>query len=401
MSLSRPTTPDVLLARQPIYDRGMRVAAYELLVQRRDGSSAAEEADASATISEIGLNLAMDRPAHVPVTRAFLLEGHAEALPPERVVLSVGAELQLDRAARDAITELAAAGYPVAIAGYECTGQLDELLPLACVIGLDVSTQDRGELRHEVGRLRPLGAQLLARGVEQHEDAELCQELGFDLLQGYFFCRPRIVSEGPLEVNAVNRLRLISELEHAEADFEALHDIVARDVALSYHLLRFINSAFFALPRRVDSIRDALILLGTINVRKWATFVALADASDKPHELVVTGLVRARMCELIAAASGARDHDGFFTAGLFSVVDALADRSMVEVLAALPLSGEIIQALLNHEGAKGRTLRAVIAYERGDFGELGDDLPPLRTPLAQLYSEAVEWATAASGALAP
>jgi EAL and modified HD-GYP domain-containing signal transduction protein len=391
---------DVLLARQPIYDRSVRVVAYELLVQRRDGSSASDEADASTTICEIGLNLAMDRPAHVPLTRAFLLEGHATALPPDRVMLSVGPDFHLDRAARTTVAELVAAGYQLALAGYEEGGPLEELLPLARVVGLDLATLDRGLLRHEVSRLRPLGAALLARGVEQHDDAELCQELGFDLLQGYFFCRPNIVSDRPLEVNAINRLELLRELQLVEADFEALHEIVVRDVALSFHLLRFINSAFFALPRRVESIRDALVLLGTVNVRRWATLMALAQVSDKPQELVVTGLVRARMCELIAETAGHADGDAFFTTGLFSVVDALTDRSMVELLASLPLSAEIIHALLNHDGAKGRTLRAVIAYERGDFAAVDDDLPPLRTPLAQLYSESVEWATGASRLLA-
>jgi EAL and modified HD-GYP domain-containing signal transduction protein len=169
-------------------------------------------------------------------------------------------------------------------------------------------------------------------------------------------------------------------------------------VALSYNLLRFINSAFFALPRRVESIRDALVLLGAINVRKWATLMALAESQDKPRELVVTGLVRARMCELLASVYGHRDVEGAFTTGLFSVVDALTDRSMVELLSGLPLSREIISALLNYDGAKGRILRAAVAYERGNFGELGD-VPPTRTPLSDLYAQAVEWATDASGGL--
>jgi EAL and modified HD-GYP domain-containing signal transduction protein len=126
--------------------------------------------------------------------------------------------------------------------------------------------------------------------------------------------------------------------------------------------------------------------------------MALADSQDKPRELVVTGLVRARMCELLANAYGQRDLEGAFTTGLFSVVDALTDSSMVELLQSLPLSREIIQALLNHEGPKGRILRAAIAYERGDFAEL-DNLPPTRIPLSDLYAEAVAWATEASGGL--
>jgi EAL and modified HD-GYP domain-containing signal transduction protein len=196
----------------------------------------------------------------------------------------------------------------------------------------------------------------------------------------------------------VNRVRLLSRLHSDEVDFDELQEIIGRDIALSYNLLRFINSAFFSLPRRVESIRDALVLLGALNVRKWATLMALAESQDKPRELVVTGLVRARMCELLAGASGHRDTEGAFTTGLFSVVDALTDSSMVELLSTLPLSREIIEALLNYEGAKGRLLRAALAYERGNFGELGD-LPPTRTSLSDLYAQAVEWATEASGGL--
>jgi EAL and modified HD-GYP domain-containing signal transduction protein len=393
------TAADVLVARQAIYDPRLRVEAYELVVQRGDGSTAEEEAaDASSTISEIGLSLVVGHPAYIPITRGFLLEGYVRTLPADRVVLAVRRDLQLDGAARDAIESLVAAGYRLALLDYEPDGPRTALLPLAHVVGLNVAGLDRGVLRAEIARLRPLGVRLLASGVETHEELELCTGLGFDLLQGQFICRPRVVSENGLKAVSVNRVRLLARLHDQEVDFDELQEIIGRDVALSFNLLRFINSAFFALPRRVDSIRDALVLLGSINVRKWATLMALAESQDKPRELVVTGLVRARMCELLAQAYHDRDAEGAFTTGLFSVVDALTDRSMVEVLASLPLSSEIIQALLNYDGTKGRLLRAAIAYERGNFGELGD-LPPTRIPLSDLYTQAVEWATEATGSI--
>ncbi len=399
MSITRTAT-DVLIARQPVYDPGLRVVAYELLVQRRDGSSAAEEADTSSTISEIGLNLVVGHPAYIPVTRAFLLEGYTTALPADRVVLEVGPDLTLDRAARDTIEELVAAGYQLALMDLEPGAPAEALLPFAQLVGIDVRGADNGALRSEIARRRQYGATILARGVEDHDDLERCQELGFDLLQGYFFCRPRVVSEsGVVHVNKLARVQMLGELQSPDIDFDSLQQIISRDVALSYNLLRFINSAFFALPRRVDSVRDALVLLGVMNVRKWATLMMLADADDKPQELVVTGIVRARMCESLARAYHHKDPEGFFTTGLFSVVDALMDTSMVELLASLPLSREIIEALLNYEGTKGRILRAVIAYERGAFADLGE-LPPTRTPLSDLYSEAVQWAHDTLGTVA-
>ena len=392
------TATDVLVARQPVYDPSLKVVAYELLVQWPDGSSATAEADATSAVAEIGLNLVAGHPAYIPVTREFLLEGFATALPADRVVLAVSPDVQLDTAARDAVEELVAGGYRLALMDYERDGVLEPLLPLAHVVGLNVAGLDRGVLRGEVSALRERGVRALARGVEQHDELEFCIGLGFDLLQGYFICQPRVVSEQGLKVMSVNRVRLLARLHSEDIDFDELQEIVGRDIALSYNLLRFINSAFFALPRRVESIRDALVLLGALNVRKWATLMALAESQDKPRELVVTGLVRARMCELLAGVYQHRDAEGAFTTGLFSVVDALTDRSMVELLSTLPLSREIIEALLNYEGTKGRILRATVAYEHGNFGELGD-VPPTRTPLSDLYAQAVAWATEASGGL--
>jgi EAL and modified HD-GYP domain-containing signal transduction protein len=383
------TSADVLVARQPVYDPSLRVVAYELLVEGTHESSA---------ISEVGLSLVVGHPAYIPVTRAFLLEGLATALPADRAVLCIGRDLELDQPTRQAIEELVAGGYKLALMDFEPNGPGEPLLPLASVAALAVPGVDRAVLRSRVAHVHSRGAKALARGVEQHEELEMCIELGFDLLQGYFICQPRVVSETGLEVLDVNRVRLLARLHDDHVDFDELQEIIGRDIALSYNLLRFINSAFFSLPRRVDSIRDALVLLGALNVRKWATLMALAESQDKPRELVVTGLVRARMCELLAGAYAHRDVEGAFTTGLFSVVDALTDRSMVELLSTLPLSREIIEALLNYEGAKGRILRAAVAYERGNFGELGD-LPPSRTPLSDLYAQAVEWATEASGGL--
>jgi EAL and modified HD-GYP domain-containing signal transduction protein len=367
------------------------VVAYELLVQGADAADA-------GTISELGLNIVAGHPAYIPITRSFLLEGFTRALPADRVVLAVSPELQLDGAALEALRELVAGGYRLALMDFERDGELELLLPLAHVVGLNVSGLDRGVLRGALEYVRSHGVRTLARGVEHHDDLELCIGLGFDLLQGYFICQPRVVSEPGLKVMSVNRVRLLSRLHDDAVDFDELQQIIGRDVALSYNLLRFINSAFFSLPRRVESIRDALVLLGAINVRKWATLMALAESHDKPRELVVTGLVRARMCELLAGVYGHRDVEGAFTTGLFSVVDALTDRSMVELLGELPLSREIISALLNYDGAKGRILRAAVAYERGNFGELGD-VPPTRVALSDLYAQAVEWATEASGGL--
>ena len=159
-------------------------------------------------------------------------------------------------------------------------------------------------------------------------------------------------------------------------------------MGLSLALLRHVNSAYFALPRKIDSVREALTLLGTKAVRRWATVVALSSAAEAPDQVVALALLRARMCELLGASQDEDDRDGLFTVGLLSVADALLDAPMEAVLVSLPLSDEITGALLRHEGRRGRILGTVLRYEQGRFPTEGAD----PGELAETYLEALRWA---------
>lgn len=379
------------IVRQPIYDARVRVVGYELIV---DG---ADEA-AAGTVGAIGMNLVAGGTAWVPLSRAFLFGGHADALPPDRVMFEIASDLAADPQALAAAGRLKALGYQLAIDGFSGGDDVMPLLGMASAVKID-ATLDRATLGELADVACRAGAQVVAQNVETHEAFDTCANLGFDLYQGYFFCRPRAVEGRGIQVNNLNKLRLISELQDPDVDMGNLGDVVSRDIGLSYNLLRFVNSAFFSIPRRIESIRDALVMLGLQNVKRWATLMALADTGDKPHELIVTGLVRARMCELVATARGERDEaEAYFTTGLFSVVDALMDVSLIELLRELPLSPEIMDALLRYHGPKGELLHGVLAYERGDFRPL-ITLMPAGTPPADFYAQAVEWATGAGSGL--
>ena len=179
-----------------------------------------------------------------------------------------------------------------------------------------------------------------------------------------------------------------------DATFEELEKAISSDVGLSLKLLRYVNSAFFSLPRTVESVREALTLLGTATVRRWAIVVALAQAAGAaPDELVELALQRARMCEVLGGSRELDAHDGHFTVGLFSVADALLDLPMEEVLEELPFSDEIRAALIDREGPKGELLETVVAYERGEF-------PTDDGSLQGAYGDAVEWAGDAASAAA-
>ena len=162
----------------------------------------------------------------------------------------------------------------------------------------------------------------------------------------------------------------------ATPSFEELERLIAQDAGLCFRLLRFANSAHIGTRHRVGSVRQALTLLGARSVARWATLVILSDTGDHPHQLLVTALTRARLCELLAEGDPAADPDRAFTAGLFSVADALLEAPMEAVLAELPLDDRLAGALLLQSGAEGRLLAAALAHERADWARLGE-APPI------------------------
>ena len=221
------------------------------------------------------------------------------------------------------------------------------------------------------------GALLVATEVGDYAAFERCKALGFTYFQGEYFAQPRTFKHRGVATSGLGALRRLAELTTGDVSFEDLERIIASDVGLSLKLLRYVNSAFFSLPRTVSSVHEALNLLGVRTVRRWATVMVLSSIPDTPDELVALGLRRAHMCEILAGSASAEERETMFTIGLFSVADALLDMPMADVLETLPFTEEIQAALLRHEGPKGELLAAVAAYERGEFPTLPRPTPPL------------------------
>jgi EAL and modified HD-GYP domain-containing signal transduction protein len=175
---------------------------------------------------------------------------------------------------------------------------------------------------------------------------------------------------------------------------EELEETIRQNATLSYKLLRFVNSAYCALPRNVNSIGHVAMLIGVSRLRTGASLLMMASMDDKPRELMVTGIVRVKMCEELAAANGFSIGEQFFTVGLFSVLDAMVDSRMEDVLDKLPLSDEIVQALITHEELLGRMLDFTIAHEQGNWerlAEVGKTLKLDPPAIRKAYMNGVKW----------
>ncbi|MCC5796599.1 MAG: HDOD domain-containing protein [Methylophaga sp.] len=230
---------------------------------------------------------------------------------------------------------------------------------------------------------------LCALNVNATEQFSLCKQQ-FDLLQGLFYTLPVIRDNHVLSPSTEIMMDLLVNLQDPDVEVEILADIINRDVTLSYKLLKLINSAFFGLPRQVESTKQAIVMLGQNQVKTWASLLCMAGLDDKPNELRIVAMQRARMCELLAKYY--KGHaDVFFTAGLFSTLDALLDKPLADILQNLPLTDELKAGIVNGEGSIGRALADVLHYERGNWNAVSQSPIPAEL-LMRIYLEAIHWA---------
>jgi EAL and modified HD-GYP domain-containing signal transduction protein len=403
---AEPADAPVAIARQAIHDRWTRVVGYALLLRlpgaRRADADEDDERAATRVIVEtftaVGVEtIAGEHPAHVRVPRRFLLELHPLALPPERVVLEVADPGPDDEPLRAVLERLATQRYRISLVCDPRGSAPHGLAHLAESVKLDVGELGEQELEDCAERFGRVTDTLIAAGVDTPALRQRCRAAGFSLFQGFFLSTPDVVEGSPPPNGRVGELRALAGL-YAQSTFEELEQTISRDVGLSYRLLTYLNSAYFNLARRVASVREALVLLGMQAVRRWATLIALSGAEDTPHELTVTALVRARLCELICRELDPdAEPEAWFTVGLFSVVDAIAQAPLAQVIDALPLTDETRDALVEHRGPMGDALAATLAFERGELELVAQRAAGVE--VADLYLSAVGWADATSGVL--
>jgi len=392
------STNEIFVGRQAIFDRKLNVHAYELLF--RDGSAnSANVIDGNKATSQVITNAFLEmgveqitqhHGAFINLTREFLLGEIPFPLPPGKIVLEVLEDVVVDEQLVESIQRFKEAGYTIALDDFILDKKNHALVPFADIIKIDLMAVDQEKLIDQVRQLNSYDVKLLAEKVESKSEFKMCKQLGFEYFQGYFFCKPDIVAGKQLPPNRLALLEIIATLQDPECSFEALESIVSKDVAMSYKLLRIINSSFYSLPQSVESIQKALIVLGLQALRNWVTVIGLSQIDDKPPELINICLTRAKMCEHLAAEMSC-DKNSAFTVGLFSMLDVLMDQSLEDLLSQLPLAEEITDALTENSGVLGTVLKIVVAYEQSNWGELEKIAVLPASTIQQAYLDSLAW----------
>lgn len=390
---------DVFIGRQPIFDREMKVYAYELLFRNGGDKSCAGVIDGDSATSQVLLNTLLDiglenivgkQRAFINFTRVFLSNPDLIITPPDQMVLEILEDIEPDEAILNTLKTLRERGYVIALDDFIYEEKYQPYIELADIIKIDITVLDQQQITEHARLFKDLGKKLLAEKVETQEEAEMLRALGFDFFQGYFFSKPTLVQGKSITPNQLAVLDLIAKINNPQIEVDELSRVISSDISLSHKVLKFINSPMSGLRAEVESVQQAVVLVGLGTIKNWITILALATGSNKPAELSRTALIRARCCELLAKADKLKKPDGFFTVGLFSALDAMMDQPLQDLLQELPLNSESKATILQHEGLAGEALQCTLAMERGDFSLISFESLNL-TELSDAYLQAVQW----------
>ncbi len=389
---------DVFVGRQPILGPNLNTIGYEVLYRNCEVGQAifTDESVATATVLlntylDIGLeHVVGSHLAFLNIPKQFILERYCEALPKNRVVLEILENIEPIPEVLEALNSLSTQGYTIALDDFVYNNRSKLFLEIADIVKVDVLGKSKEQLQQELAPLQNSPFCLLAEKVETKEMYDLCKTLGFAYFQGYFFFRPDIIHGRGIPSNRVALLELLGKIQDPHIPFEKLVEHIRNDLSLSYKVLRYVNSAHAGLPKRVDSIDHAACMVGMDRIRTWATLIVMASDKTKAHEILVVALVRAKMCERLGHQLGSTTPEKFFTMGLLSVMDALYDLPMPDIMKNLPLSEDILEALINGTGDMGMVLSCMKAYEEGEWMELKYlQLDP--AIIRDYYLEAIDW----------
>ncbi len=361
------------VARQPIVDREERVFGYELLF--RDGLENAFTGDAEvasrATLDRsllTGLDVLCDgRRAFLNCTRDTLIKGLVTLLPPASTIVEVLENVPADPDVVAACNHLKQAGYMIALDDYVTGDPREPLSDIADIVKVDMKLTTEQQRVGLIEQFKAGPSRMLAEKIETYKEFARAREQGFVYFQGYFFRRPEMVATHEMPANRLNYLRMLQEVSRPELNVPGLEKLIKIEASICYRLLRYLNSAVFGFKSEIHSVRHALSILGEREVRRWVRLVAAVGAGqEKTSDLVLSALVRGRFGELLSTRIPHGESD-LFLLGLLSLIDAMMETPMSEVLERIPLEQATKAVLLGQPSPLRPVFQLMLAYESGEW----------------------------------
>ncbi len=396
---------DIYVARQPIFDIKKCIFGYELLFRADMANFFPDIQGDTATsklLSNSFFNIGIEKIAganlaFINFTQELLLQQLPLMFSQDRLVVEILEDIQPAKEVIEACQEIALNGYIIVLDDFFYKPSMEPLIEVADIIKIDIKATPLEEVGDLVNMIKERGVNLLAEKVETHDEFKKALEMGFRYFQGFFFSKPEVLKGKEISTPQMQLLEIMAEVNRAEFEFDRLEKMIVRDASISYKLMRLINSAYFKRAKEISSIRQAIVMIGEVGIRRFLSLISMAGlAANKPDELIRVSLVRAKFCELLGNNHGSNaDTSELFTLGLFSLIDAIMDDSMENLMSQIPLSGKIKEVLISRTGDLSGYLSLIEFYEKGDWAEIEKATNILginEGTLPQYYMESLGWA---------
>jgi c-di-GMP-related signal transduction protein len=404
---------DTYVARQPIFDLNEKTVAYELLYrnssvnnyQHTDGDQATTDVIVNSFLN-IGIKeLSNGKPCFINFTEKLLKLGVPSYFNPLSIVVEILETVELNEDILEICKELKAHGYSIALDDFfvsQWNEMTIEILDYVDIIKIDFRTTSRADRQEMIRFIKDRNIQFLAEKVETIEEYIEAKEDGFVYFQGFYFSKPVILNSYDIPSYYHSYFQILKEIESPDPDIEKIKDVIEKDISLSYKLLRLINNPVFRPRNEVSSIKQAIILLGLNEIKKWIYVLAIRGADkgsggSKEREIIELSLKRGKLGELIGRKVGREVlASKYFLLGMFSLMDSLLHHPMEELLEDLPLSNELKDALSGEKNDEYAMLEFLKGIEHAFHEDVELTFNPTPMPveeLFRLYGEASDWAT--------
>ena len=393
-------------ARQPILDANKKLYAYELLFRDSinnvfpgiDGDEATSKMVEASKFNMSISDFTSNKLAFINFTLETLVQGYPEMLTNEEVVIEILETVKPGKKLLALCKDLYSKGYIIALDDYEHQSVWSHFYPFIKIIKVDIQQTNFDEIKEIIEAIKDYPhIELLAEKVETYEEYDQALQLGFKYFQGFFFAKPEMVKTKNLSPSQLSMAELLYETSKPELDLAGITSVFQRDVSLSYKLLRYANSAIFKRRNEVSTIKQALVILGSSELKRFLGLMfAITANPDKPTELIKLAMTRAKFCELVAKDMKSNLDDSIaFLTGLLSMIDAILDEDLEVVLAKLPLAAEIKEPLLTRKGTMAAIIKLVEFIEHAQWDKTNSVMEKLKLDKEQAvkhYNEALAWA---------
>lgn len=403
---------EIFLGRQPIFNLDEEIVAYELLYRSETKNSFTQIDSDTATMNVISnafINMDFEevtngKPSFINFTDTLLNDNLLNYLDPKNVVIEVLENVEITEGLIERIQEIKSLGFRIALDDFVMQkdvtlySKLFQYIDYIKVDFLLASLAERLQIEKIVKEKFP-HIQLLAEKVETRHQFDVAVNSGYTLFQGYFFQQPQVIVANDIPANVVQYLQVLTLLRDDEVSMNEISIQIERDISLSYKLLRLINNSGRRQKLKVRSIKQALLMVGLDDFRRWLFLITMKELpstnyQDVYHELMKESLFRAKICNMVALKHQHKNHSEYFLIGLFSLIDTILKRPLDKILYRIPLSEEIVQTLLGSETSKTPYLKFSVALSKAQFEkavEIGRQLDLTEDMIIEIKRSADEW----------